>query len=290
MGNVGGHIAILGVAGVAAGLVSFGLDQARRAETASLADAPVVVSVPQRAPAPMAAPAPQRPAATPPPGDPTALARQLQSELKRVGCYDGEINGVWTTSTRLAMRAFTDRVNASLPIDRPDAILLALVQGHRDKTCGAPCPDGQTPQRDGRCQPSAIPVKASPKPVGAETSVETKSVPAAAIAAVPPQLVSPPTEIRRASPLPPTAERGPESATASAGTTPPAPLAPPPRPVPAERPQRVVDQQAGPVPAVGVYDRRVARSARRTASRQIRYVRAFLRSLQRATTVPLGLP
>ena len=44
--------------------------------------------------------------------------------------HGGEISGVWTTSSRMAMKAFTDRVNASLPIDAPDYILLSLVQRH----------------------------------------------------------------------------------------------------------------------------------------------------------------
>jgi hypothetical protein len=85
-----------------------------------------------------------------------AIGRQLQKELKRVGCYAGELNGVWTTSTRRAMQAFMERVNAVLPIDQPDGILLALVQGHPDKVCGAPCPTGQGLSRDKQCVPNAI--------------------------------------------------------------------------------------------------------------------------------------
>jgi hypothetical protein len=85
-----------------------------------------------------------------------AVGRQLQKELRRVGCYSGELNGVWTTSTRQAMKAFTDRVNAMLPIDQPDGILLALVQGHPDKVCGAPCPAGQGFSRSSQCVPNPI--------------------------------------------------------------------------------------------------------------------------------------
>jgi hypothetical protein len=85
-----------------------------------------------------------------------AIGRELQRELKRVGCYLGELNGAWTTSTRRAMRAFTDRVNAMLPTDEPDGILLALVQGHPDKVCGMPCPAGQDFNATGRCLPNGI--------------------------------------------------------------------------------------------------------------------------------------
>jgi|SwirhirootsSR2_FD_contig_51_207950_length_861_multi_2_in_0_out_0_1 peptidoglycan hydrolase-like protein with peptidoglycan-binding domain len=90
------------------------------------------------------------------PLDREAIVRQLQSELKRVGCYASEPNGIWTTSTRRAMQVFVERVNAVLPIEQPDGILLALVQGHQGKACGAPCPAGQGLSRDGRCVPNAI--------------------------------------------------------------------------------------------------------------------------------------
>lgn len=100
------------------------------------------------------------------PNDRASLARALQRELQRVGCYDGEISGNWSTSTRMAMKAFTDRVNASLPTDAPDYILLSLVQRHEGKACGTSCPTGQNLSDEGRCVPSAVLAKASPKPVG----------------------------------------------------------------------------------------------------------------------------
>ena len=85
-----------------------------------------------------------------------AIGRELQKELKRVGCYAGELNGVWTTSTRQAMNAFTDRVNAKLPTDTPDSILLTLVQGYPNKVCGAPCPSDQSLSRTLQCTPNAL--------------------------------------------------------------------------------------------------------------------------------------
>ncbi|MGE0053117.1 MAG: hypothetical protein AB7S74_02810 [Hyphomicrobium sp.] len=92
------------------------------------------------------------------------LARDLQVELKRVGCYSGEINGGWTQSTKRAMRAFMDRVNATLPYDAPDYILLTLVQGHSAKACGVQCPSTQTLSSDGRCLPNAILASRSERP------------------------------------------------------------------------------------------------------------------------------
>lgn len=75
--------------------------------------------------------------ATAPPQDAASLARSLQRELKRAGCYHGEISGVWTPSTRQAMKAYTDRANAKLPVTQPDPVLLALIQGDQHLGCTA---------------------------------------------------------------------------------------------------------------------------------------------------------
>ena len=115
------------------------------------------------------------------PEDRDALARELQRELRRVGCYNGEISGAWTPSTRLAMQAFVERVNAALPVNKPDPVLLSLVQGHRELACSVACPEGQTATGSGACVPSAVLAKAA-----AETPPDAKSdadKPAAAAAA-----------------------------------------------------------------------------------------------------------
>src|SRR6478609_3570133 len=57
------------------------------------------------------------------------------------------------SSSRRAMQAFIERVNAALPIDQPDGILLTLVQSHPDKVCGTPCPVGQGLSPTGQCVP-----------------------------------------------------------------------------------------------------------------------------------------
>ncbi len=91
------------------------------------------------------------------------LTRDLQKELARVGCYGGEITGAWTPSTKRAMSAFMDRVNASLPVNEPDYILLTLVQGHAAAACGVDCPAGQALNGDGRCVPQAVIAQAQKK-------------------------------------------------------------------------------------------------------------------------------
>ena len=84
------------------------------------------------------------------------LTKELQRQLRRVGCYDGEINGVWTQSTRRAMQSFTNRVNARLPIERPDHILLAMLHTHPDDACKKPCPLGENSGAGSRCVPGAV--------------------------------------------------------------------------------------------------------------------------------------
>ena len=90
------------------------------------------------------------------PNDRSFLVKTLQSELQRVGCYDREINGFWTTSSRMAMQTFLQRVNAALPIDEPDVVLLSLVQAHKGTACGTSCPPGQAFAPSGQCVPNAL--------------------------------------------------------------------------------------------------------------------------------------
>lgn len=91
-----------------------------------------------------------------PPLDRPALTREIQRQLKRIGCYQGEASGVWSPSVRQAVKAVADRVNASLPTDRPDPVLLAMVQSQEPGVCGTSCPKGQSRAADGRCLPAAL--------------------------------------------------------------------------------------------------------------------------------------
>jgi hypothetical protein len=73
------------------------------------------------------------------------LVRQLQHELTRVGCYEGDINGIWTASTRRV-----GQLNAKLPTAQPEPAHLALVQGQDARICGQ-CPAGDENQSGRRC-------------------------------------------------------------------------------------------------------------------------------------------
>ncbi len=85
------------------------------------------------------------------------LASSIQVELKRVGCYAGEVDGDWGQASQRAMKSFNDRVKATLPINQPDYILLTLLQGHTTMACGAAvCPRGEVDSGDGSCKPRAV--------------------------------------------------------------------------------------------------------------------------------------
>lgn len=93
----------------------------------------------------------------------TDLTRALQKELRRVGCYDGRIDGQWKAQSRTAMWEFMARVNAALPLTEPDAIMLRLVQAHRADVCGTACPAGQEMQGR-RCVASVTVARLAPQP------------------------------------------------------------------------------------------------------------------------------
>jgi hypothetical protein len=108
------------------------------------------------------------------PLDREGLTKAIQHHLKRVGCYGGAISGEWTPAVRQAMKTFTERVNATLPVEGPDDILLALVQGHRQTACGAtPCAPGQARDDHGSCQPQAVVATKSNAPPPGDTGGPT---------------------------------------------------------------------------------------------------------------------
>jgi len=95
------------------------------------------------------------------------LVVDIQQQLKRVGCYWGRANGSWNNNTRDAMRTFTSQTNAALPVDKPDYILLSLLNAHNGRSCGAPetttvaAPPRGQPQVVATAQPEVLPWKAA---------------------------------------------------------------------------------------------------------------------------------
>ena len=65
-----------------------------------------------------------------------SLTRSIQSEINRVGCGNVSVNGTWDRRTRSAMARFAANRNAALPTDKPDVILLSLLQTYSGTSCG----------------------------------------------------------------------------------------------------------------------------------------------------------
>jgi len=112
------------------------------------------------------------------PNDPEArykLVLDIQQQLKRVGCYWGRMDGSWGIGTKDAMKEFTDRVNAALPLDEPDYVQLTLIQSHAEKTCGA-CPAGQSLSAMGRCVGQTITAQTTRPGAAQVASTQPKEV------------------------------------------------------------------------------------------------------------------
>jgi hypothetical protein len=67
-----------------------------------------------------------------------------------------------------------NRVNAVLPLEQPDRVLLVLLKGHPDETCSKPCLSSENPLPDGRCVPNSI--ATHPLKTGALTKSKAQSL------------------------------------------------------------------------------------------------------------------
>lgn len=65
------------------------------------------------------------------------LIKNLQRELKRVGCYWGKIDGVWGKGSKRSLIDFIEAVNSTLPAKKPDYFQYKLVSSHRGSACGS---------------------------------------------------------------------------------------------------------------------------------------------------------
>lgn len=84
------------------------------------------------------------------------LVRDLQTELRRVGCYSGRLDGSWGAGSKYAIRAFLQNLNSALPTDKPDHFMLSLLRSQQGVVCGKPCQHGYTKSSNGHCLPYAI--------------------------------------------------------------------------------------------------------------------------------------
>jgi Putative peptidoglycan binding domain len=136
------------------------------------------------------------------------LVRDIQKELKRLGCYNGRVDGSWGPGTKSAIAYFNNRVNAALPDEAPDPIQLTLLQAHNGKTCGGGCTAGQVASPNGRCVAQSAGYgaqRATPRSVAATETLPWTAAPATATAQVPatqPLFRPVPTSVISNEPLP----------------------------------------------------------------------------------------
>lgn len=76
----------------------------------------------------------------------SALARDIQSELARLGCYAGAIDGVWSPETQRAASLFVTEANARIPVSEPDFALFSLAKtATEQQACGPAATIAQAP-------------------------------------------------------------------------------------------------------------------------------------------------
>jgi hypothetical protein len=111
---------------------------AARAEQQRLAKLAAEVTAAQK-PTTVVAPLPpgeQAPAAAKQADDPIAeLARALQTELKRLGCDPGNVDGVWGDRAKAALAKFARIARVTVPSDTPSSEALQKLLGQKSRIC-----------------------------------------------------------------------------------------------------------------------------------------------------------
>jgi hypothetical protein len=65
------------------------------------------------------------------------LVRELQTELNRVGCDAGEVNGVWGDKAKTALTKFARFAKVALPSDEPSSGALQAVRNEGGRICAS---------------------------------------------------------------------------------------------------------------------------------------------------------
>ncbi len=157
--------------------------------------------------APVAQPAsqaPQQVAAVPAPNvipqepriDMRAIARDLQVELRRVGCDPGATDGNWSAKSRDALDQFNQRARMDLDTRGATVSALEAVRVQRGRICPLTCRSGQREEGD-RC----VAIPAAPKPPAKQQAVRPPDRPRKA---EPPVRRPPPREVHQERIRPPT--------------------------------------------------------------------------------------
>jgi hypothetical protein len=138
---------------------------------------------------PAAPPASPPPAPTAPPvpqADAAEIARSVQSELKRVGCYGGTVDGVWGAGTQAAIQQFNQRTGKHVDTATASLDSVTAIKERTDRVCSPP-PAAKSPPREGRDEAnSAYQPPASPGSRSAAPYTNSSPSPYAGQGAAPP--------------------------------------------------------------------------------------------------------
>jgi hypothetical protein len=80
--------------------------------------------------------------------DPKELARLLQFELKRVGCFAGTVNGEINAQSRDAIGEFAKQAKLALDTTEPSLDLIKAVRSFDKRVCPLVCRSGERPDGD----------------------------------------------------------------------------------------------------------------------------------------------
>jgi hypothetical protein len=122
------------------------------------------------------------------------IARELQSELKRVGCDPGNIDGDWNAASRRALENFNEHAGTNLDVEVANFSALSVVRSRMSRICPVACDRGsrvrgsrclevetqsvrRTADRNHMKRRRSTP-SATRMPVGATTSRDARSEPA----------------------------------------------------------------------------------------------------------------
>ncbi len=150
----------------------------------------VVASAESRRRAEVASAETSEPVTTAEPIDPALLARQLQTELARVGCYQGEADGDWGRGSAAALERFNEAAGLELAVDQPSGEALDAVTGNEERSAKLSAVARKKvkrtepePKKVTRTKPKAEPKKitrvkpkSEPRPVKKAAKKRTKTV------------------------------------------------------------------------------------------------------------------
>lgn len=115
-------------------------EEARAAAGQARVIAPKAASDP--AAQPKLASLPPEPSAARPEPSPQEITRSVQSELKRVGCFGGAIDGEWTAASRRALEQFNNRAGAKLNAKLASLEVLDAIKARSSRVCPLNCEHG----------------------------------------------------------------------------------------------------------------------------------------------------